>query len=411
MKRLLVLLLILPCILCSCNVVEVPREETTTPTAPANPEVPTDPTIQGPVYTTPDSVPRYTTDKFQRGYFGFAESNLLLSCIFPQEWKMQKSIDGLEIMRNGNKVGKLVLGDATDVGDWKALTLFERNLGNGQILKFVEQQKSSELPTFRYRFVYTYRKGTESRKITLTADCAEIGTQTERKLMSGGFMNKSENPVCGTLMHIDSPRSILILGNSFISSSNIGSILQEMLTRNGKSCSVHAVSRGGAVVGSYAQDTSMMNTIRQGNYDLVLMCGFYGNDQTVKDFATVRAACEASDTELVIFPAHNENESVIKLACEGTPPLVCIHWKNELDLLIEGGVNRWDLCTDDTYDHSKPLAGYVGAHMVYRALYGEAPAKALQTSISQFSVDRVLGGYSKSTDLRVCEESEIIYLS
>jgi hypothetical protein len=112
-----------------------------------------------------------------------------------------------------------------------------------------------------------------------------------------------------------------------------------------------------------------------------------------------------------MFPAHNENDIVIADALKSDPAPLCLNWKKELNFLIESGVDRWDLCFDDYYAHSKPLAGYVGAHMIYRALYGEAPKISLQTSISQNSVNQILGDYVTDRDLRVYAERDIIYIS
>ena len=426
MKRLLALLAVLPCILCSCDLAmpweqettagdETTRPEHTDQAPPAEEETTTlpdqNPLPDAPVYTTPESVPRFSTNKFQRGYYGFSDTDMILTLNFPSEWTMQEGNNGLSILHGEKAVGRLVIGDAEDNADWKMLTCATRNQSNGTTLKVVESQEVNGRLSFRYRYVYTYGQGAQAKRITLTADCAEIGTRTEQKLMNGGFTSKYKNQICGTLMHLEEPQSILVLGNSFIGSSNIVSILQEMLTRNGKSCTVYSDARGGALVGNFANDTALMNKLRSGKYDLVLMGGFYGGNETVQDFNVVQAACRESNTALVMFPAHNENESVISMALSGSPTPLCLHWKKELDLLIEDGVDRWDLCVDDYYDHSKPLAGYVGAHMVYRALYGEAPANSLKTSISQGSVNSILGDYVTSKDLRLCAEADIIYLS
>ena len=66
---------------------------------------------------------------------------------------------------------------------------------------------------------------------------------------------------------------------------------------------------------------------------------------------------------------------------------------------------------DDYYDHSKPLAGYVGAHMIYRAMYGEIPTAKMTSSISQSYVDSILGNYVSSGVIPVFIGRNILYFS
>ena len=84
-----------------------------------------------------------------------------------------------------------------------------------------------------------------------------------------------------------------------------------------------------------------------------------------------------------------------------------INWKEMLDAYIANGVDRWDLCVDDTYDHSRPLAGYVGAKMIFETLFGESPAPIKNIdSIKQNYVDSKLSGHTP-TRVNLIDESEI----
>ena len=51
----------------------------------------------------------------------------------------------------------------------------------------------------------------------------------------------------------------------------------------------------------------------------------------------------------------------------------CLSWKEEIDALISGGVRYDDMCMNDMHQHSTPLAGYVGAHLIYRNLFDKIP--------------------------------------
>ena len=64
---------------------------------------------------------------------------------------------------------------------------------------------------------------------------------------------------------------------------------------------------------------------------------------------------------------------MINLAIENYDDIPVLNWKNEVNALINGGVNYNDFCVNDSHKHSTPLAGYVGAHMIYRTLFKTTP--------------------------------------
>lgn len=188
---------------------------------------------------------------------------------------------------------------------------------------------------------------------------------------------------------------ILIIGNSFVGSSNIVNIANEMFENNQKSCYIEAETTLGSGVSPYTQDIELMTTIKSGYYDAVLMCGLYGTWEL--DPASIMvSACKNSDTKLIIFPAHNEDRTTIDAAARNFKTAYLLDWKAELDALIENGVDKWELCIDDVHLHSTPLAGYVGAHMLYRAIYNEYPENPVSRSFSQETADELLGSYVKT---------------
>lgn len=72
-------------------------------------------------------------------------------------------------------------------------------------------------------------------------------------------------------------------------------------------------------------------------------------------------------------------------------------WKQEINSLIDDGINKWAFCIDDQHEHSTPLAGYVGAHMIYRAIYGELPTLDHGCSyVSTTQIKQLLGNYLKT---------------
>ena len=195
---------------------------------------------------------------------------------------------------------------------------------------------------------------------------------------------------------------MLIIGNSFVGTSEIGTMLKNMLYAGGKHCEVTAISIGHAMVSTYTSKSDLMGEIYRGKYDAVFMCGLYNADQ-VKEVGTLKRYCDNSGTDLIVFPAHNETRLVVQRVMQTYDGLTLIDWKGELDALIAMGVDRWDLCFDDAYDHSKPVAGYVGAHMIYRAMYGEVPPSIP----TQKNINAILGDYAKTGTVQLTERSNV----
>ena len=351
----------------------------------------------------------YQPKYFSNRYVSSEKSRLVLKLSLPDEWLITKAKDGrFSLHRNGAEIGFMVVGEATDLSQWTVLKQ-ESNKYNGiNVTMDLEKTGTEDSLAFRYRYVYRYSDGKKDQTVTLAVAYAEASEFTSRKLLIAASTAQTEtDPAYGILSHCkDGP--ILILGNSFIGSSNIGAILDEMMVRNSGNTVTRAISRGYATVNTYVSDSSIMEQILGGAYSAVFICGFYSAGE-LTHLKTLKSACQKSDTELVIFPAHNENASVISSACSANPDLICLNWKAEIDALIQTGIDKWDFCVDDTHKHSKPLAGYVGAHMIFRALYGSSPLGLMQNSIDQQSVEDLLGSYVETGCVKQTDTSQILY--
>ena len=255
----------------------------------------------------------------------------------------------------------------------------------------IDKSGSGSNLEFRYKYVATL----ENTVITITVDYCELSSNAASSLLrQNSFITRSDALGFGTVKP-NGNGPILIIGNSFISTSKIGSILSEMLTRNKKTLEVKAISRGMATVATYIADTTLMNEIKQGKYSVVFVCGLYSSDE-INNLEQLQKYCNRSKTPLVVFPAHNESAGVITKAQRKLSNISVLNWKDEIDELIYDGRNKWDFCVDDYYQHSTEIAGYVGAHMIYRSIFGEIPSARIGTSISQQSIATVLGDYAKT---------------
>ena len=340
-------------------------------------------TTQAPQPTNP--IEAYKTMERRVAEIGYETSSytvdgtdLFLDLSLPADWFLTPISNSngsrYSIDRDGYDIGTLSLSNADDLAAWQTLESRENSFEGVSIKEYVEAKPQGDIFDFRYRYTYTYAANGTDQTLTLTVNYSEVDDETAFELFENVHLENTQQYTRFGLLSVKERSEILLLGNSFIGSSDIGEILTEMLQKNGKKNTAYAISRGYATVNTYASDESLLDEIRNGYYGIVFICGFYGQvEQEIAALGILKGACDASNTPLVIFPAHNENRGTISKAMETYPTLKVLDWKAEVDALIDGGVAWNDMCVNDQHNHSKPLAGYVGAHMIYRALYGTVP--------------------------------------
>ena len=343
-----------------------------------------------------ESLDRRDADSIHNVVFSLHSLPYSVSISMPEEWELIE--DGSEkasriILRDGKEIGKLFLGEATDLDKWKSVATRNTDLPGFPVEEHIEKSGVGDSLAFRFRYYYAVEKESQKCPITLTVSYGEVSNGTAFRLLNHAAAKKiTGGDRLGDLSELKDGR-IAILGNSFIGTSQVGQILKEMLTNHGKSAKVTAISRGYATVKTYIEDSSLMNSIRNGSYDAIFLCGFYSASEA-SNLTAMKEACDASGTRLVLFPAHNENRTTITSASTKHLSLYLMDWKQEIDSLIAGGIDKWDFCINDQHSHSTPLAGYVGAHMIYRAIYNELPNLDGGCSyVSTSQIKQLLGDY------------------
>ena len=292
--------------------------------------------------------------------------------VLPKGWEFKATDTGVyTLYRAGKLIGTAVSGEA-DLDGWKVLEedLYETETGV-VINTFIDKNLSDGAYRRRLYFSLVDQPWAGA---TVSVSYEQLDMSTMYRIWRESKVSAVKNtPNFGELWEVEEDTTVLILGNSFISSSRIGAILNEMCVHAPYRISVQAISRGYAQVGTYTSDTAIMKGIRSGLYGCVFICGFYSANE-VDNLRTLQAACDESNTPLVIFPAHNESASVISAALASDDSIYYIPWRDEVETFITLlGVDKWDMCINDMHKHSTPLAGYVGAHMIYRALFDEVP--------------------------------------
>ena len=318
-------------------------------------------------------------------------SNFDIALSFSKDWILSAIDGGYDIKRDTKTIGSIIKGSA-ESAEWSVEKSYSKtNNPSFSVKKIIEKKASGDTTDYRYRFEYNCKTNGTPVILSMCIDYTELDGNAADRLYTSAKISSITTVQDKSLSDLDGKVS-LILGNSFISSSEIGYILDEMIFSNNNICGFEAISQGYATVETYATNPEMISNIESGDYKAVLICGFY-SDGEITHLKTLEKACQKSNTKLIIFPAHNESEKSINAARNACPTLEFLDWKGELDMLIDSGVDKWKLCVDDAHKHSTPLAGLVGAHMIYRAIYGEIPSLDGIFSVDINNAKTILGDY------------------
>ncbi len=327
---------------------------------------------------------------FREVSFFVSNSRTKINIMFPKYWTLEKSDKGYDILQASKVIGSVTVSDVVDSESTVHSEKVTRS--NVSITGRINRIASEGIEAYSRIISYQYKdEEGNSRTITITMPYHHIDDEAVWTMMAKTKKRTATDPKMGVLPLADNRKSVLILGNSFVASSKIGSVLQKMC---GTSLSVEAESRGYARVTTYVQDESVMNRIRSGDYAAVILCGLY-DSPSLANLEHMVNACASSNTELAIFPAHNENVSMIGTARLMYPSVLFLDWKGEIETLISSGIDETHFCIADSHKHSTPLAGYVGAHMIYRAIFGKVPAETSYSEVSRPEIG-LLGEYAST---------------
>ncbi len=313
-------------------------------------------------------------DDTQTAAFVFNNRLSKIELDIPATWTLETAANGYTIRRGGRDIGYVttVFSDS-DIKRENSDTSVESDECTAD---YAVYKRGGD---YRRRLVYTdnHTKKSLCIDVLYTEIDDSLLTDWHNYFTDDCFDDPARNP----LPSLTLPRGrqkILIMGNSFVNTSDIGRLLQEMLTVGKTGYTVEAISVGMANVSTFSEDSYYMNKIRTEDYAAVFQCGLYSFNQ-MENMAKVYNVCRQTDTAFAAFPAHNEG---VSLNAKYTY-IPVLNWKGELNDLIRAGVERYDLCVDDYHQHSTPPAGYVGAHLIYRTMFGTLPPATSYTATAK----------------------------
>lgn len=329
---------------------------------------------------------------FQQVAFCVSDSRTQVQISFPKHWTLKESDKGYNILQASKVIGSVTVSDAVESETPESVHSQKVTRSNVNIISRIDRIDAEGDAEYIRNLSYRYKEidGTSSTFV-ITVPYQQIDDDAVWTMMTKVKKHTATDPQMGVLPLPDGRKDVLILGNSFVGSSRIGAILQKMC---GTSLQVEAQSRGYARVTTYVTDESVMDRIRAGNYAAVILCGLYEVESLVNVEHMVNA-CASSNTQLAIFPAHNEKETLVGSAGTMYPSVTILNWKAEIESLIAKGIAETHFCVADSHKHSTPLAGYVGAHMIYRAIFGEIPGEKSYSEVTKSEIS-LLGDYSST---------------
>ncbi len=368
---------------------------------PSDPEPPTD---EAPW----EDIPCREAEDFTSRLFGAENEPFALSLRYPADWTFEDA-DGaaMTIVRDSFPMGRLEAGVSGADPAWIPVSGRTVVMDGMKTHEWIEQTDTEGSYTYRVRFVYTDRE--DQAVFCLTMPLTECGTSVRSSLYVGSNVQQAAtDPGMGTLSSLQGQK-FLILGNSFIETSEIQPELNTMFINNQKDDELWSHSVG------YATAKSLTQSLQSGGfhigsmYKAVFMCGLYSSADA-ESIKTAKEICEDYGAQLILLPAHNESRTAILQAAEAYPDIPILDWKAEIDAFIASGQDKWDFCINDSHLHSTPLAGYVGAHMIYRAIYGECPT-GFSGSVTEATARPILGDYIETGVLQLMDPSQITILS
>ena len=333
-------------------------------------------------------------------------NKLYISLSVPKDWEIKD--DGL-IYRNDVQIGTISSKKPT-----QSLASFEetdRQESNVVFKKSVEKYIFNDVKEFKRIFKASQLSVSGAKNLNITLNYSELDSSATQKLFNSFSYCGVDRKMPVLSDENNSGKKLLILGNSFLTSSKIADFLSDMLITDGAKYVVESKVISGAEVADFANDSQLIEKIESKVYAYVFQCGFYtdekswGTSEKSGPLQKIIDACKKSNTNLVVFPAHNESTPVINRALDKYSDIYFINWKNEIDNLINSGIGESsptqltteDFCENDQQKHSTPLAGYVGAHMIYRNIFGKIPPALSTTApLDMAQIDSKLLSYSST---------------
>lgn len=326
--------------------------------------------------------------------FTITDNNLTFTFNVPSDWEFKNSTGHTyNIIRGGQTIGQVSTSKFASPKETLDKTTKTLSNKNATLSKQISLHSISGKKEYYHSYAFQNGSLTNDYFLYLRVKYVELDSAAATTLYNSGVsLDPFVNYEFPSISSTNGSKKVLILGNSFVNSSRISSFLDSMFAKKGYVAAPVGISM--ASVSTFVNETEILGYIRNGDFSYVFQCGYFNGSSVLEALEVIKSACDASNTKLVVFPAHNEHTAAIELAKSRYTDAIFLDWKGEIDSLINKGVPYEEFCENDDVKHSKALAGYVGAHMIYRNMFGELPPDISGCTLTQAQVDALLGNYS-----------------
>ena len=354
-----------------------------------------------------DTISRTSVKSWREVGFWFEDTLRAIAINIPTDWKLKEiSPKTYSILRNESEIGRITSELPKNV---KEINEVAKATSNAITTKHeIHLIETDTEYIYRHSFTFAMEYGSKTYVTRLQVNYGELDDNAAKHILdSVSKADHRDGNIKIPMKRTNGENRILIIGNSFVNTSGISNFLKNFIASGRRSTSVYTNVINGAVMRKYATE-DILSPIRNGNYSVVFLCGLY-YDEDIPVIGTFLDACEKGGAVLVVFPAHNEREPQITDAKNKYQNVIFLDWKREINDIISTGVNYWEFCEDDAYHHSKSPAGYIGAHMIYTAIYDEIPAEYTGTRITMTKVRQLIGDDYLKTGFTKNERKITIY--
>lgn len=328
--------------------------------------------------------------------FAIEGSDSVLLVSLPADWDLEQHGDGYYAFVGGGSVAEI----STEIPSGNYDILHSSTHKNGNVeADYDERVIHDEWGDLYNRVIGFWLLDGELNSLYLSLDYDALDDAAIAHILeSMRFGDRGGGELYLDLDKYNSSNKILIIGNSFVGDKFSGiSITLDQMLKNGKKTDYvfENITIYNKSIKDYTKEP-YISDMANGKYKLVFMCGIYSKTD-VEAMQLAIDACAKSNTGLVFFIAHNEREQWIQEAMARYPDEMYLDWRTEISSFIHSDAIYWQFCMNDGPRHSTPLGGYIGAHMIYKAVFREIPPKHQSSSILSYEkVKSMLGNYPET---------------
>ncbi len=321
-------------------------------------------------------------------------TDLYLRFSLPLDWELKPMDDGsYEIWRGQSQIGWISPKPMKETISYmkRVEVTFQ---GDPNLLADVSvswNHRANLKEVYRDINIYGKNNGADFT-LNLRVLYGELDHDAEEVIFAGIHKTKEKVDLpIQSLEESNGAKKILIVGDEAMAASRIADFLGDLLAGSGYTAEL--VPLGEAGIKNVTFQGELVQKLLSKDYAYFFLAGLY-DDVDISSLSNVLTLCTRSQTKAALFPSYGENRQAIDAAKTVYEGERILDWKAELEELVARGIPESAFRQEN--GNSTLLAGYVGAHMIYRNLFQAAPPALRNAPLSMEEITATLGDYSKN---------------